>query len=121
MGRDAAGQAQVEGARVAGSGDVSGGDGESWIPLQLTGSSLLKNLELKHLGKVVWSSDQPFVRQTISLKLPFPAEGIELGARVEWQGGGPNALRIQVTAPDGAELDRTVWGENTLETILPFP
>lgn len=91
------------------------------IPVQVTFSAPAKRAELRHLGKVVWSAEAPSAAQKFVLQLPFPPEGIELAARVEWVGSRPGALRIQLTAPDGTELDRTAWGEAVLETILPFP
>lgn len=91
------------------------------VSVQVTFSAPARKAELRHLGKVVWSADAPPAMQKLALQIPFPSEGIELAVRVEWAGGGWNAMRVQLTTPDGTELDRTAWGEAVLETILPFP
>lgn len=91
------------------------------VPVQVTFSAPAKKAELRHLGNVVWSAEAPPTTQKLVLQMPFPPEGIELAARVEWVGSGLGAVRVQLTAPDGTELDRTAWGEAVLETILPFP
>jgi hypothetical protein len=91
------------------------------VPVRITFSAPVRRAELRHLGKVVWSAEAPAGPQSLTLRVPFPPEGIELGARIEWVAAGPSAVRVQVTAPDGTELDRTAWGESVLETVLPFP
>jgi hypothetical protein len=96
-------------------------EGTASVPVDLTFSGSVKRAQLLHLGKSVWSADAPPVSQKLVLQIPFPAEGIELGVRVEWAGSGAQALRVRLSAPDGAELDRTAWGEGVMEAVLPFP
>jgi hypothetical protein len=91
------------------------------LSAQITFSAPAQSAELRHLGKVIWSAKHPPLTQKVTLQLPFPPEGVELAARVEWGAAGPCALRVQLTTPDGSELDRTAWGETQQETILPFP
>lgn len=80
-----------------------------------------ERIELRHLGKVVWAKDRPGQRETLELNLPFPEEGIELGVTVKWPGEELSALRLQLTTPDGTELDRSAWGTATMEAVLSFP
>lgn len=93
----------------------------SEVPVELTFSRAAQKAELRHLGKVVWSKDQPALSERAELKVPFPPEGLELGVSVVWGEGAASALRIRLTAPDGGELDRTVWGTASVESIVPFP
>jgi len=94
---------------------------KSALPLVLTFSQPAQRVELRHLGAVVWVKDHPALHETLELSLPFPKEGLELGVNVGWTGESPAALRLQLTSPEGAELERTVWGTASVETVVPFP
>jgi hypothetical protein len=91
------------------------------LPLVLSFTRMADTIELQHLGKTVWSKDRPALREEVDLNLFFPKEGIELGVTVKWAGQDLAALRLQLTAPDGTELDRSAWGAETIETVLSFP
>ncbi len=91
------------------------------LPLVLTFSKPAERVEIRHLGVVVWSKDQPALQEAVELNLPFPKEGAELGVSVVWGDSAASALRIQLTTPDGSELERTVWGTASTESIVPFP
>lgn len=91
------------------------------LPIILSFTKMAEKIELRHLGKTVWSKERPGLREAVDLELPFPGEGIELGVTVKWPGGDLAALRLQLTTPDGTELDRSAWGAETLEAILSFP
>jgi hypothetical protein len=91
------------------------------LPLVLTFSQAARRVELRHLGAVVWVKENPAPREALELKLPFPKEGLELGVAVVWLGETPAALRLQLTGPEGEDWERTVWGNASVETIVPFP
>lgn len=91
------------------------------MPLKLTFSRAAKSAELLYSGKRVWFAEKPGVAVSLSLDLPFPKEGIELEARVEWEGEEPSALRLQLVTPEGDEIDRSVWGQEAVQSIVPFP
>jgi hypothetical protein len=91
------------------------------VPVELTFSRLAQKVELRHLGKVVWSKVEPALSERVGLKLPFPQEGLELGVSITWAEGAASALRIRLITPDGGELERTVWGTAMVESIVPFP
>jgi hypothetical protein len=57
----------------------------------------------------------------VKLEIPFPQEGIELEARAHWEDEEQSALRLQLTTPQGDEIDRSVWARQTLQAIVPFP
>lgn len=91
------------------------------LSLVLSFTKMAERVELRHLGKTVWSKESPGPREAVDLNLPFPAEGIELGVTVRWPGEELSALRLQLTTPDGTELDRSAWGAETMEAVLSFP
>lgn len=91
------------------------------LPLVLTFSQTALQVELSHLGKVVWKRERPGRRAEAALEIPFPKEGVELAVSVQWEGEGEGALRLQLTGPDGAEYDRSVWGGGTTEAVVAFP
>lgn len=96
-------------------------DQMSKLPMKLTFSRAAKSAELLHSGKRVWFAEKPGVAVSLSLDLPFPKEGVELEARVEWDGEEQSALRLQLVTPDGDEIDRSVWGQGALQSVVPFP
>ena len=91
------------------------------LPLELTFSRAAKSAELLYSGKRVWFAEKPGVVVSLSLNLPFPREGIELEARVEWEGEEQSALRLQLVTPEGDEIERSVWGQGALQSIVHFP
>jgi hypothetical protein len=96
-------------------------DPVSKLSLNLTFSRTAKSAELLYSGKRVWFAEKPGVAVSLSLDLPFPKEGIELEARVEWEGEEQSALRLQLVTPEGDEIDRSVWGQGALQSVVPFP
>ena len=106
---------------VAGPATAPVSEAVSKLPLKLTFSRAAKSAELLYSGKRVWFAEKPDVAVSLSLDLPFPKEGIELEARVEWEGEEPSALRLQLVTPEGDEIDRSVWGQGALQSIVPFP
>ncbi len=91
------------------------------LALTLSLTRPAERITLQHLGKPVWSKDSPGIQETMDLDLPFPPEGIELAVTVRWPGAELSALRLQLTAPDGTDLERSVWGRETVEAVLYFP
>jgi hypothetical protein len=106
---------------VAGPAIAPVSEAVSKLPLKLTFSRAAKSAELLYSGKRVWFAEKPGVAVSLSFDLPFPKEGIELEARVDWEGEEPSALRLQLVTPEGDEIDRSVWGQGALQSIVPFP
>ena len=90
-------------------------------PFQMTFSKPAARVELRHLGKVVWTREAPGLKEAGDLNIPFPKEGVELGVHVEWVGAGEGALRLQGTSPTGVGMDRSVWGAGLVDEIVSFP
>ncbi|MEO6784815.1 MAG: hypothetical protein ABI318_01675 [Chthoniobacteraceae bacterium] len=77
---------------------------------------------IQHLGRDIWSKASPALAENLSVEIPWPKEGIELHVLITWPGGTRNAaMRVRLTAPDGTEYDRTVWGDATADEVLTFP
>jgi hypothetical protein len=91
------------------------------LGLMLSFTRGAERIELRHLGALVWEKDRPALRELVDLNLPFPREGIELAVTVRWPGTDLSALRLQLTTPDGTELDRSAWGSETVEAVISFP
>jgi hypothetical protein len=93
----------------------------SRLPLTLTFSQKALRAEVRYAGKSLWLLEHPGLRETGELRIPFPKEGVELLVSVEFEGEAQGALRLQLTAPDGNEYDRSLWGAGTVEAVIPFP
>jgi len=93
----------------------------SRLPLTLTFSQKALRVELRYAGKSVWTLAHPGFHEVAELQIPFPKEGVELAVSVEFEGEAQGALRLQLTAPDGSEYDRSLWGARTVEAVIPFP
>lgn len=89
--------------------------------VRLTFSTMAKSADIQHLGKSVWSKSTPETEDSFTFEIPWPKEGIELHAIVEWpEGTRAAAMRVRLTAPDGTEHDRSVWGDATADDVLTF-
>ena len=77
---------------------------------------------IQHLGRDVWSKASPALAENFSTEIPWPKEGVELHVIVAWpEGTRSAAMRVRLTAPDGTEYDRTVWGDAAADDVLKFP
>ena len=111
--------AQVEAARAPAT--VLEATAPSRLPLMLTFSQKALRAEIRYAGKSLWLLEHPGLRESCELQIPFPKEGVELLVIVEFEGEAQGALRLQFTAPDGNEYDRSLWGARTVEAVIPFP
>jgi len=111
--------AQVEAARAPAT--VLEAAAPSRLPLMLTFSQKALRAEIRYAGKSLWTLEHPGLRESCELQIPFPKEGVELLVSVEFEGEAQGALRLQLTAPDGNEYDRSLWGARTVEAVIPFP
>ena len=89
--------------------------------VRLTFSTAAKRVVIQHLGKEVWHQLMPAAQETFTCEIPWPKEGIELHVLVDWpEGTRAAAMRVRLTAPDGTEHDRSVWGEMSADDVLTF-
>jgi hypothetical protein len=96
--------------------------GSAKVRLELAFTTVPKRVEIKHLGKAVWSKDAPEARDEYELELPWPKEGVELGFIVEWPENAPlSAMRATITDPSNNEIERSLWGRGKVETVMGFP
>ena len=93
----------------------------SKLPLKITFSRPATNAELLYSGKRIWFAERPPLSVALTLEIRFPQEGIELEARAQWDDEEQSALRLQLTTPEGDEIDRSLWARQTLQVIVPFP
>jgi hypothetical protein len=91
------------------------------IPIQLTFTRPPAALQVLHLGQEIWSETSPAFEMERTVELDFPRAGIELLFRIRWPEEGPSAMRVRLTGPDGAEYDKTVWGQGDTEEVVGFP
>ena len=92
------------------------------VEARLSFSDAAVRVTIQHLGREVWSKDFPATAEDFSAEIPWPKEGIELRVFVVWREGTRNAaMRVRLTAPDGTEYDRSVWGDATADDVLKFP
>ena len=92
------------------------------VESRLSFSAAATRVTIQHLGREVWSKDSPATAENFSAEIPWPKEGVELQVLVAWPEGTRNAaMRMRLTAPDGTEYDRTVWGDETADDVLTFP
>ena len=89
--------------------------------VRLTFSTPAMRVVIQHLGREMWHHLMPAAEENFTCEIPWPKEGVELHVIVEWpEGTRAAAMRLRVTAPDGTEHDRTVWGDANADDVLTF-
>ena len=95
---------------------------KSAVEVRLNFSTAAMRVTIQHLGKDVWSKASPVAEENFSVQIPWPKEGVELHVVVAWPDGTRSAaMRVRLTATDGTEHDRTVWGDTIADQVLTFP
>ena len=67
------------------------------IPLELAFTTTPKRVTILHLGKEVWTKENPQASEEVTLKLSWPKEGGELNFSIEWPEGSLVSWRIRPT------------------------
>jgi len=92
------------------------------IGLRLTFTLAPKSVKVLHLGQEVWSESAPAAELKHTLKLAYPAEGIDLQFQIEWPADAPlAAMRATLTDPDGDPHEHSVWGTSSVDEVVTFP
>ena len=89
--------------------------------VRLTFSTPAMRVVIQHLGREVWHQLMPAAQEIFTCEIPWPKEGVDLHVLVEWpEGTRAAAMRVGLTAPDGTEHDRSVWGDASADDVLTF-
>ena len=92
------------------------------IPLALAFTTAPKRLSIWYADQSVWQKDAPEAREELELELAWPKEGGDLLFKVEWPEEAPlSAMRARLSPPNGADLERSLWGSGPVEKVLAFP
>jgi hypothetical protein len=92
------------------------------IHLQLNFTLLPQNIQVLHLGKVVWSEDAPASEMERDLPLAYPDQGVDLQFHVDWGADTPlAAMRAKLTDPAGDTHEKSLWGKGVVDDVLTFP
>jgi hypothetical protein len=92
------------------------------LPVELAFTMAPKRVAIGHLGKEVWTKENPEASEEITLTLPWPKEGGELSFTVEWPEGSPlSAMRVKLIDPERGEMERSLWGRGAKTGVLGFP
>ena len=92
------------------------------IDLRLTFTLVPKSVRVLHLGREVWSETVPTAEMSRTLKLAYPAEGIDLQFQIEWPADAPlAAMRTTLTDPAGEAHEHSVWGQGSTDETVTFP
>lgn len=90
------------------------------VILSLTSTARPTRFTVTHLGRPLWSGETTGTTLTTEVRLPFPPEGIDLGLTAQWAGGTTGAVRLGVSPNGGDVLERTAWGEGSIDDVLTF-
>jgi hypothetical protein len=95
---------------------------EKEVSMQLDFTLLPRTVAVLYLGKELWSSQTPQPELRGVLRIPWPAEGVDLRFQIDWPDQAPlAAARVRVTAPDGTAHERTLWSKGPADEVLSFP
>lgn len=91
------------------------------VPIVLEFTTVPRAARVKHLGKIIWSSDQPEMKAEAEFDLPWPEEGVDLLFEVTWPDDAPlSAARVTITSPEGEEQIRSIWGQGQATEVFTF-
>ena len=92
------------------------------LQLQLDFTLLPRTVAVLYLGKEIWRPERPQPELHSVLRIPWPAQGVDLRFQIDWPDDGPlAAARIRVSSPDGTTYDRTVWSKGPADEVVSFP
>jgi len=91
------------------------------VPVELRFTTPPKSVRIQHLGKVIWSADEPGASTDAELTLAWPKEGIDLLVEIAWPDDAPlAAARVVLTDPDGNDHTESIWGAGPTNKVLTF-
>lgn len=91
------------------------------VPVELRFTTAPKSARIQHLGKVIWSADEPGTSTDAELTLVWPKEGVDLLFEIAWPADAPlAAARLVLTDPDGNEHTESIWGTGPTNKVFTF-
>lgn len=91
------------------------------VPIELQFTAVPKSMRIRHLGKVIWTSEQLEARTEAELSLIWPEEGVDLLFEATWADADAlSAAKIVLTNPAGDELTRSLWGRGQGSEVFTF-
>ncbi len=91
------------------------------VPIAIEFTTPPKAARIRHLGKVIWSVDEPGTSASADLALPWPKDGVDLLIEINWADDAPlSAARLVLTDPAGEEQTRSIWGRGPASEVLTF-
>ena len=98
------------------------GPPEKDVSLQLDFTLLPRTVAVLHLGKEIWRAEPRQPELHAVLRIPWPAQGVDLRFQIDWADVAPlAAARIRVISLDGTTSERTVWSKGPADEVLTFP
>jgi hypothetical protein len=88
--------------------------------LAITSTKTPFTYTVEHLGRVVWNGTATAGTVESDIRLPIPAEGVDLAVQIEWTTPGIAAAKITL-AHGGESGSRTLWGDGVAADVLTFP
>jgi hypothetical protein len=91
------------------------------VPVELRFTTPPKSVRIQHLGKSVWSIDDPGTSADAEFTLPWPKEGVDLLFEIAWPDDSPlSAARVTITDPESREHVESIWGRGRTNKVLTF-
>lgn len=88
--------------------------------LAITATAAPFRFEVSHLGKVIWRGESATTQAESDVPLSFPAEGVDLALKADWAGGQTAAVRLAVSIDGNDPIERTIWGDGSVDEVLTF-
>ncbi len=80
-----------------------------------------KSVTIDHLGKLLWSVNDPGLEIERDAKLAWPTEGIDLRVRITWPEDAPlAAARMRVIDPRGMKHENSIFARGAADEVLTF-
>ena len=78
-------------------------------------------VEVRHLGRKLWSVTNPGATARGVLELAWPKEGVDLQFEIDWPADAPlAAAQVKLTDPKGHEYVQSIWSRGPAIEVLTF-
>jgi hypothetical protein len=91
------------------------------VQLALAFTSPPRAVEVRHLGRKLWSITNPGTAARCVLELAWPQEGVDLQFEIDWPADGAlAAAQVKLTDPTGDEHVQSIWSQGPAIEVLTF-